>query len=144
MAFTGDAEGIFDSLVLRDEAFDFDEMDPIIAEIIVVDEGGITEIVEVKIPQMNFRGLECPALAVMVRAEFRRPIDQSADDELMEMRVGPGEGGLDDCVKLGQIEVKREQDTSPDRRLDILEGNLDLHDQLFIEVHGDNNAGCRR
>lgn len=98
----------------------------------------------IEVLQTDFRSLEGPARILVVGVELGFPINQATDDESMEMPVGPGEGRLDDCVELGQSEVERQQDAAPDRRLDVLDSDLGLHDQLFIELHDVDNADGRR
>src|SRR5271156_561844 len=144
MALTVDAEGMLEFLVARNEVFHFDEVDPAVAEVIFINERRIAEMVGIEISETNFCRLECRAFVLKALVELGRTIDQAADDELMQVRIGPGESGLDDLVELSQIKVERKQDAAPDRRLDVLDGDLGLHDQLLVEIHGGHNADGRR
>ena len=48
----------------------------------------------------------------------------------MQMRIGPSEGCLDDFVQLGEVQVERKQEPTPDRRVDVLKADLGL-DQIW-------------
>jgi hypothetical protein len=56
----------------------------------------------------------------------------AVDDELMEMRVAPAEGDLDDGMQLGDSRRIGEQQAAPDQRADSVEPDADLVDRSGI------------
>ena len=93
--------------------------------------------VEVEVTEMDVGGLERSRVVFgggLVR-QFRRAVGEPADDEFVEMFVAPAEGGLQHMVQLGQVERRRQQQASPDRRLDALQRNLGLDNRLVDGWH---------
>jgi hypothetical protein len=101
---------------------------PAIAEVIGVNEGQFIVVIEVKVAEPHRRGVEC--LLKIVRyvlvEQVWIAIAQSANLELMEMRIGPAHGRLQDVVKLGERGVERHNETAPDWRLYSIERHMDL------------------
>lgn len=86
---------------------------------------------------MDVGGLEGPRIVFgggLVR-QFRRAVDEPADDEFVEMLVAPAEGGLQHVVQFRQVQRRRQQQASPDRRLDVLQRDLGLDDRLVDRSH---------
>ena len=62
-------------------------------------------------------------------------VAQTADPELVEMRVPPTKRRLDDPVQLAEMETPRHHELTPDRRLDIQQGDAELHSGRFYPSH---------
>jgi hypothetical protein len=70
-----------------------------------------------------------------VASKVWRSDDQTPDNELVQMGVGPAESGLNDFMELREVETPQQQQTPPDRRLDALDGDLDLVEKFIWIVH---------
>jgi hypothetical protein len=51
------------------------------------------------------------------------------------MIIPPAEGGLDDPVQLAEMEAPRDHELAPDRRLDVEQGDAELHGGRFFPGH---------
>ena len=59
-------------------------------------------VVEIEVAQMDLGRLEhAPLVLKALPRQLRRAVGEPADDELMEVRVVPAEGSLQDVVQLG-------------------------------------------
>src|SRR5207237_260357 len=80
-------------------------MTPIVAKVVFVKDRkrALVGIVgKVKVDHPDLGRLEDPAVGQAVLIELRGPVDETADIELMQMAVGPAEGGLQHLVELGE------------------------------------------
>ena len=66
-------------------------------------------VIEVEIAQGDLGRLQ----DLSVRVDLRGADDEAADDELMQVGVGPAEGGLDHLVELGEVELAVQQEPVP-------------------------------
>jgi hypothetical protein len=112
VASTVDADRVLDAVLGRHLRLDLDPVPPGIAEVIFVHDARMGHVIEVEIAQGDFGCLQ--DLSVLV--ELRGADEDAADDELMQVGVGPAEGGLDHLVELGEVELARQQDPPPDWR----------------------------
>jgi hypothetical protein len=62
-------------------------------------------------------------------------IAQAADRELVEMAIPPAEGSLDDVVQLAEMEAPGDDELAPDRRLDVEQGDAELHGGRLFPGH---------
>ena len=137
MAGAVDAGRVFEASVFGDPLFEGDEVQPAVAEVVVVEQLRLRHVVEVEVTEMDVGGLEGPRIVFgggLVR-QFRRAVDEPADDEFVEMLVAPAEGGLQHVVQFRQVQRRRQQQASPDRRLDVLQRDLGLDDRLVDRSH---------
>jgi hypothetical protein len=58
-------------------------------------------------------------------------VAQTADPELVEVRVPPAKRRLDNPVQLAEMEPPRDDELTPDRRLDIQQGDAELYRGRF-------------
>src|SRR5271168_685426 len=85
-------------------------MPPGIAEVIFVQDAWMRHVIEVEIAQGDLGRLQY----LSVRVDFRGADDEASDDELMQVGVGPAEGGLDHLVELGEVEPAGQQEPPPE------------------------------
>ncbi|KUM25558.1 hypothetical protein AU467_25585 [Mesorhizobium loti] len=100
------------------EFLDCDEMLPVIAEVIKVDEREAWAALEIQKPDLIF--IKGPGLSfIFYLAElFRIAIAQTANLELVQVVVPPVEGGLDDEMQLSKMPVPWNDHAAPHGRLD--------------------------
>ena len=84
--------------------------------------------IEMKVTQPHFAGVERPLKIIgdVFVEQVGVAVAQAADLELVEMRVGPAHRRLQDVVQLGERRVERYDEAAPDRRLDVLQHDVDL------------------
>jgi hypothetical protein len=103
----------------RSDAFDGDGMEPVVAEVIVVNEAGAlreTQLIE---------GDETGVLGVLPsRVGIGKGIAFGANFELIQVIVLPAEGKLDQEVELLEGLVPGDGDTTPDGRRDAVNGDV--------------------
>src|ERR1700693_5029785 len=85
MPGTVGTDGIFDAGLVRDEGLDFNEVEPTVSEVVLVEEMGVRHVLEIKIAQTYLGCFENRAFAQAVRVEFGGTINEAADDELMQV-----------------------------------------------------------
>ena len=93
-------------------------MHPAIAEVVLVAEAADPQREEV---------LEVmQALVASRESEFPvgLPVVVTANDELVKVRVVPPHGGQEDAVELPEREAGRHEKAPPDRRTNVLQGDL--------------------
>jgi hypothetical protein len=80
------------------------------------------------------------------RCVFRQDLDvsiaETTDAELIEMIVPPVECGLNSEKQMLQVSMNRQDQTALDARLDVVDGNPDLHSDCGFE-HCPNKVGRR-
>ena len=144
MARAIDEDWIFFVLTTRNLIFELDPMAPAIAEI-DLENLEFGHVVEIEVAKKDLCRFEDLPIRQRIFIEFRSPHDQAADDELMQMGIGPAEGGLNDFVQLREIEVSWQQQSPPDRRIDVRDRNLHLVDERVWAVgHGRDHGAQMR
>ena len=101
-------------------------MTPTVAEVVeVAERRGATA---AEIEQTHLALVEDPRtiLKIVPLQKFRITVPQAADVEFVQVAVPPVEGGLDHEMKLPQMPDPGDDELSPDRRLDLEQGDPDL------------------
>src|SRR5512134_4031215 len=140
-----DAGRVFAGGVFAEALFELDEVQPAVAKIVVIEKPRVGHMIDVEVAEMDVGGLERPwvVLAGGVLRQFWRAVDEPADDKLVEMLVAPAEGGLQHMVQFREVQRRRQQQASPDRRLDVLQRDLGLDDCLVDGGHAAIMAATR-
>ncbi len=131
-AFTGDAAGIFHTLLARN-ADQAKEVAPTVSEVILVEEGQrvlVAAMGKMKISHPHFGGLEGRVVGQTILIELRRAINQAADIELMQMTISPSERSLQHFVQLSEVEADRQLENTADLGFDVEDTNLGAHDEI--------------
>lgn len=119
-----DASAMFRGLAQCKKRFHMDLMAPVVAEIVDIGEAGaFFEIAKAHLPKIKHA-------RIVVKRIFRQERDvtkaQPADPELVEMIIPPVECRLDGKVQLLEVPLARQDETTPDIRLDLVEANANL------------------
>ena len=69
---------------------------------------------------------------------------EPADLELVQMRVGPAHGGLQDVVQLGERGGDRHDEAAPDGRLDVVQRHMDLDGVGLLPCRARRSVGLGR
>jgi hypothetical protein len=86
------------------------------------------KVIEVEIAQGDLGCLQDLSVTELVLVE----LGGADDDELMEVGVGPAEGGLYHLMELGEVELERQQNSPPDERLDVGDRDGGLDDERAV------------
>ena len=114
MASTVDAYRVFDAILGLHLWVEFNPVQPGVAKVVFVRDARMGKVIEVEIAQGSLGCLQDLSITELVLVELGGANDEAADDELMHVRVGPAEGGLDYLVELGEVDLTRQQDPPPD------------------------------
>src|SRR5215213_7559023 len=107
---------------------------PVVAEVIDVKEAEALAAVEVA--EADFALIEAAGVVLELGlADLGVTVGQAADAELVQVRIPPAEGGLDDAMQLTEMKAARHNQATPDRRLDPGEGDPDLQRVGFLKAH---------
>ena len=121
--------------VQSEQLLDLDGMTPTIAEIVEVTER--RDFAAAEVAQTHFALVEqARAIRKITFVNLNITIPQAADVEFVQVAVPPVEGGLDREMKLPQMPDPRNDELSPDRRLDLEQGDPDLERIGFLVKHG--------
>jgi len=129
--------GYFVGDVFGDPLFEGDTVQPAVAEVVVIEELGLGHVIDVEVTEMDVGGLERPRVVLGggVLCQFRRAVTEPADDEFVEMLVAPAEGRLQHVMQVREVQRRRQQQASPDRRLDVMQRDPGLDDRLVGGRH---------
>jgi hypothetical protein len=134
-AGTGDAGGCARRFVEGQEGLDLDSVAPIVAEVVEIGKGEPRLTVEIQETDLPLVESACARL-VPPAVAVRIAVAQAADIELVQMIVPSVESGLDDEMELAQVPGPGHDETTPGRRLDLVQGHADLQGVGFAEgVH---------
>src|ERR1700681_4741076 len=97
------------------------------------------QVIEVEIAQGDLSCLQDLSVTEPVLVELGGADDEATDDELMQVGVGPAEGGLYHLVELGEVELAGQQDSPPDWRIDVGDRDSGLDDERVVV--GGHDAG---
>ena len=122
-----------------EEPFKRDDVLPVVAEVIDVEEAEAFAAVEVAQPDLALVETAGVVLELGL-AEFGIAVGQAADAELVEVAVPPAESGLDDMMQLAEAEAARHDQAPPDRRLDVGERDTDLQGIGLLDAHAGEYA----
>ena len=124
-----------------EESFELDDVFPVVAEVIDVEEAEAFAVVEVAQPYLALVETAGVILELWL-AEFGIAVGQATDAKLVEVTVPPAEGGLDDTMQLAEMEAARHDQAPPDRRLDFGERDTDLQGIGLLEAHAGEYAAA--
>ena len=122
---TIDAGRIFEGWIRRDASFELDQMPPVVAEVVQIEEPDGLGLRPLEVAQPDQRGFEHPEVVFeILLEELRRAIAEAANDELVKITIEPTERRLNDVMQLGQVQRRRQEQLAPDRGRDVLEVTL--------------------
>ena len=137
-----DAARIARRRVEGEEPLERDDVLPVVAEVVDVDEAEVFAAVEIAQPHLAF--IEAAGIVLQLGlAGFGIAVGHAADAELVQVAVPPAEGGLDDAMQLTEVEAARHNQATPDRGLDFGERDADLECVRFVQTHAGEYAGDR-
>jgi hypothetical protein len=130
-AFARDTEGIAAVCLWHGDGFDTELVLPVIPEVIVIEE---------MFTQLEAKVCEAHMVWVVTEADASypgNPILLPVDPKLVEMRVGPSHGHLEDIMQVGDGTVTTDKQTAPDHWADAQEHHFELVDHDVCDVwHG--------
>ncbi len=115
----------------RQNLLDHDLELPVVAEVVPVDEATArrrSNILEPHVPIGQTRGDRHVGIG--------HPVALAADDELVEIGIDPAHQLLDQVVELVECQDSRDEDASPDWRLDVREGDRELVGDRPVQASG--------
>ena len=138
----GNTAWVSDAILLRAHGH-LEDVDPTVPEIVIVKDCKRTSMRDHEIGQMDIACLEDPLFAQAIFVEFWGAVDQTTDIELMKMTVCPTERCLKHFVQLSQVEVHRQLESSRNRRLDVLDVDVNPDDEGITCHHSGEDAARR-
>src|ERR1700730_15115071 len=104
-AGTVDAAGGARLRVEGEDSLEFDDVLPVVAEVVDIEKTEVVPAVEVE--EAHGALIEVAGVALEFRlANLGVAVGQTADPELVKVAVPPPEGGLDDTVELAEVEAQ--------------------------------------
>lgn len=123
--------------IKRHEFLDHDSVAPVITEVIdVIEHGSMREVAEANLTTIKDAGV---VFIRILRQEPDIAIAQSANLELVQMIVPPVEGRLNGKMQLPKVPARRQNKSTPDFRLDLIQRNVNLDC-----VDGFEHAACEQ
>lgn len=118
----------------RDLAPESDPMAPAVAEIIFVEDLRRGDAMEHQVGEPDVFGFKYSMIQKAIAVELRRADDKAAQNELVQMRVGLAERGLDNLMQLGEVQTFRHKQRAPDRRRNVGDGYGDAPSARRVEI----------
>ena len=122
--------------------FQLDCVGPPVTEIVFVKDFWCVDVIEIQIGQADLFSVNDEMIQNVVIVEFRCTDNKAADNELVQMGIGPAERGLDEFVHLCEIEAFRNKQGAPDRRGNISDGDGDAPGARRVEIEGVRIVGA--
>ncbi len=106
------------------EFLDYDRMAPAIAEVIEITEDGTL----FEVAKTDVSGAEDTRVVVkgIFGQQLHIAVAQSTDPKLVKVVIPPIESRLDGKMQLFEVPVRRQNQPTPDLRLDLIQRNVDL------------------